>query len=154
MVSTVSEGGRFIHGSRAFMTSWLLLPSLFPLGEVFSAVHSVLLVVSKCVPFHLPTSLRLRRVCLQVVWLKTSSCERKSFELSVQSPTHTLGRRFLIRDNNKHSFEKNGHPLLSVRALDFVLRCHGDADITKLDIALFLPTPGSCQLPVSFHPSP
>ena len=36
MVFMVSEGGRFIHGSRAFRTAWLLLLSLFPLGEVFS----------------------------------------------------------------------------------------------------------------------
>lgn len=119
----------------------------FPLGHIFFAVRSVLLVVvSKFVSFHLPTSLRLRHGCLQVVWLKMNSWGRKSFELSVLS----LGRGFLIRDN-EHGFEKSGHRLLSVSALNFTLLCHGDADIAKLGTVLFSPTPGSSQLLVSLN---
>lgn len=114
MVSMISEGGRFSHDSRTFTKSQLLLPSLFPLGEIFFAVLSVLLVVSKFVAFHLPVSLRLKHVCLQVTWLKVNSWGRKYFELSVLF----LGRGFLIRDN-EHGFEKSGHCLLSVWALDF-----------------------------------
>ena len=73
-----------------------------------------------------------------------------------ESPLSCLSRALPIpcgEDFLSDHFEKNGHPLLSVRALDFALKCHGGADITKLDIALFSPTPGSSQLPVFFHPS-
>lgn len=69
-----------------------------------------LFAVSKRVPFHVVTPQRLRHVCLEIVWLKLNSCGRKSFELSVQSPNLALGREF---EDNEHSFEKNGHPLLS-----------------------------------------
>lgn len=123
------------------------MPSFFPLGVILFTVGSVLLaVVSKFVSFNLPTSLRPRDVCSQVVWLKVNLWGRKSFELSVLS----LGRGFLIRDN-EHGFEKSGYHLLSLWALDFTLICHSDADIAKLGIALFLPTPGSSQLPVSLN---
>lgn len=118
----------------------------FPLGEIFAVRPVLLVVVSKFISFHLPTSLRLRHFCLQVVRLKVNSWGRKSFELSVLS----LGRGFLIRDN-EHGFEKSVHHLLSVWALDFTLTSHGDAVIAKLGVALFSPTPGSSQLPVSLN---
>lgn len=146
----VSEEGRFIHGSRPFTTSWLLSPSLFPLGEVFFTIHSVVaVVVSNVFPFTYPPLWDLGMfVCKLSGWNWAHVEENPLSYLSRALPI-PWGEDFLS-EITEHSFGKNGHPLLSVWALDFAFRCHGDVNITKLDTALFWPTPGkfpaSCVL--------